>query len=196
MNIIPLVKMKKRKVFSSLSEKEVFEKINENQRVYILDLDGIDKDKPNLCTFQRISGDYELWVDYGPRNLGDVVDMFMAGAERVTIRSPLWPKLNIPDIREISENKIFLNIDIENLKDSREFSYQASDGLVNFNSKEKIESNFIYGDYLRDYGINNEIYSYENDSKNINYWQMFGVKTLLVDIEKYEDFKKWIQKQK
>ena len=194
MNIIHLIKMQKRKILSALSEKEIFEKIPENQKIYILDQDGIDKDKPNLCTYQRISSDYELWVDYGPRNLGDVVDMFMAGAESVTIRPLLWPNLDISDIRDISENRVFINLDIEKVKNSSGFFDYDSDGLVNFYSRDNIESNFKYSDYLRYYGTKNKLYSYENDSKNINYWKMFGVKTLLVDIEKFEEFKKWIQK--
>jgi len=196
MNIIPLIKIKKRKVLGSLSEKEIFEKIPGNQKIYIYDFDGIEKDKPNLCSFQRISTDYELWVDYGPRNLGDVVDGFMTGVENVTIRPSLWPNLNISDIRDISENKIFINIDMEKDQNIGTFFDFDSDGLVNFYSKDKIESDFRYSDYLRHYGIKNKLYSYENDSKNINYWKMFGVETLLVDIDKFEEFKKWILKLK
>ncbi len=194
MNIIPLIKMKKRKILGPYSEKDIFEKISENQKIYILDNDGIEKDKPNLCTFQRKSSNYELWVDYGPRNLGDVVDAFMAGAERVTIRPSLWPNLNISDIREISENKVYVNIDIERVQKIRYFFEYGYDGIVNFNSKDIIESNFKYSDYLRQYRLKNTLYAYENESKNINYWKMLGVKGLLVDFDKFEEFKKWIRK--
>jgi hypothetical protein len=194
MNIIPLLKMKKRKILSSITEKDISNTMEDDEDLYILDYDGIEKDKPNLCTYQKYSGNYKLWVDYGPRNIGDVVDVFMSGVEKITIRSPLWHKVNISDIREISENKIFINLEYESEK---KFSYISDiDGLVNFKSRETIESSFKYGDFLKNYALKNEIYSYENDSKNINYWNKFGVKNLLVDIDKYEDFKKWNQKVK
>lgn len=186
--------MKKRKIFGNLSKKEVFEIIPEEQLIYILDLDGIDKDKPNLCTFQKRSSDYQLWVDFGPRNLGDMVDVFMAGVERATIRPNLWPNLNINEIRDISENKVFIHIDIKKEQSTMEVFDYDSDGLVNLTGKEIIENNFKYSDYLRQYGLKKKLYSYENNPKNINYWKTLGVKTLLVDVDKYMDFKKWIQK--
>jgi hypothetical protein len=194
MDIIPLIMMKKRKIFGNLSKKEVFEIIPEEQLIYILDLDGIDKDKPNLCTFQKRSSDYQLWVDFGPRNLGDMVDVFMAGVERATIRPNLWPNLNINEIRDISENKVFIHIDIKKEQSTMEVFDYDSDGLVNLTGKEIIENNFKYSDYLRQYGLKKKLYSYENNPKNINYWKTLGVKTLLVDVDKYMDFKKWIQK--
>ena len=194
MNIIPLIKMKKRKILSSFSEKDIFNNLKEDQEIYILDFDGIEKDKPNLCTFQKYSGNYKLWVDFGPRDLGDVVDAFMSGVEKITVRPSLWPKLNFLDIREITENKIFINLEYES---ESKFRYISDiDGVVNFTSRETIESSFKYGDFLKNYTLKNDIYSYETDSKNINYWTKFSVKTLLVDIDKYEDFKKWNQKEK
>jgi hypothetical protein len=194
MDIIPLVMMKKRKMLGNLSKKEIFEIIPEDQIIYILDSDGIDKDKPNLCMFQESSSDYQLWVDFGPRNLGDIVDVFMAGVERATIRPKLWPNLNIAEIRDISDNKIFIHIDIGTDQNTAEVFDYGSDGLVNLNGKEIIENNFKHSDYLRQYGLKNELYCYENDPKNINYWKALGVKTLLVNVDKYMDFKKWIQK--
>jgi len=186
--------MKKRKMFGNLSKKEIFEIIPEGQLIYILDLDGIDNDKPNLCTFQKSSRDYQLWVDFGPRNLGDMVDVFMAGVERATIRPNLWPNLNIAEIRDISDNKIYIHIDIKKDHSTKEVFDYGPDGLVTLDGKGVIENNFKYSDYLRQYGLKKELYSYENDPKNINYWKALGVKTLLVDVDKYMDFKKWIQK--
>jgi hypothetical protein len=194
MDIIPLIRMRKRKMSSNLSKKEIFEIIPENHMIYILDLDGIDKDKPNLCTFQKSSSDYELWVDFGPRNLGDMVDAFMTGVERVTIRPNLWPNLNIAEIRDISENKVFINIDFDKDQNIRDVFDYGSDGVVTLIEKNIIDNNFKNSDYLRQYGLKKDLYSYENDPKNINYWKSLGVKTLLIDVDKYMDFKKWIRK--
>ena len=195
MELLPLIRLKRKiLVESSYSLEDIIEKSDRYEKIYILDLDGIERDKPNLCTYQRLSASHDLWVDNGPRNLGDVVDAFMAGATDITIRASLGPNLNISDIREISENKVFANIDFESERTNRsgDLFFYDSDGLVNFNSKEKLEAGFRYHDYLKQ--LRKTLYSYEVDSRNVSFWGMFGAKGLLVDIDKIEEFKKWIRK--
>lgn len=194
MEIIPLIKLKKRKIIdtnSSLTD-NILEQIDEEQVIYILDIDGIEKDKPNLCTYQRLSKSHALWVDNGPRNLGDVVDAFMAGATRITIRKDLCLRLNIPSIREITENKIYININLENQKTyiPEDLFYHEADGLVNFNNREKIRLDFRYSDFLKQFITKNKIYSYESNSRNIFYWKNYGMDGLLVEIKKLQEFKK------
>ncbi len=195
MEIIPLIKLKKRKIIDEdeSSSDNIFEQIDEEQLLYILDLDGIEKDKPNLCTYQKLSKSYELWIDNGPRNLGDVVDAFMAGATRITIRKDLCLQLDIPSIREITENKIYININLEDQKThaSEDMFYHEIDGLVNFNNREKIRTDFRYNDFLKQFSIKNKIYSYESDPLNVSYWKNYGMEGLLVEIKKLQEFKKY-----
>jgi len=195
MEIIPLIKLNKRKIIDEdeSSSDNIFEQIDEEQLLYILDLDGIEKDKPNLCTYQKLSKSYELWIDNGPRNLGDVVDAFMAGATRITIRKDLCLQLDIPSIREITENKIYININLEDQKThvSEDMFYHEIDGLVNFNDREKIRLDFRYSEFLKRFSIKNKIYSYESDPLNVSYWKNYGVEGLLVEIKKLQEFKKY-----
>lgn len=195
MEIIPLIKLKKRKIIDEdeSSSDNIFEQIDEEQLLYILDLDGIEKDKPNLCTYQKLSKSYELWIDNGPRNLGDVVDAFMAGATRITIRKDLCLQLDIPSIRELTENKIYININLEDQKThvSEDMFYHEIDGLVNFNDREKIRLDFRYSDFLKQFSIKNKIYSYELDPLNVSYWKNYGMEGLLVEIKKLQEFKKY-----
>jgi len=184
--------MKNRKIHletegSVVPLEELLKKIEKRKKIYILDLDGIEKDKPNLCTYQRIPDSYDLWVDFGPRNLGDVVDATMAGATDITLRKNLCPNLFVPDIREIIENKIYTIIDF-----AEDLSSYDADGLVNFNSREKIETNFKYSDLFSRIVLKNKIYSYESDLKNRSYWKRFGVEGLLVDTNKLKEFKNGI----
>ena len=86
MEIIPLIRMEKRKILDDALSDNVLEQIDEEQIIYILDMDGIEKDKPNLCIYQRLSKSHDLRIDNGPRNLGDVVDATMAGATDITLR--------------------------------------------------------------------------------------------------------------
>lgn len=196
MNLIPLIHMKKRKIYleegkNPVEYKDFLNKFEEEKKIYILDWDGIEKDKPNLCTFQRFSPLYDLWVDFGPRDLGDVVDAFMAGATEITIRSQLCPQLAISDIREISENKVYANIDLDNmnLKNIDDLFLYDSDGLVNLNNKVKIDQDLRYSDFLNNLKRKNKLYSYDSNPENLSYWKQFGVEGLLVDINKYEELK-------
>ena len=186
MEIIPLIKMENRK---SLDEKtssaeDVIKELNEEQIVYILDCDGINKNKPNLCTFQRVSKNHPIWVDTGPRNLGDVVDVFMAGAAAITIREELFTKLNIQSIREITENKIYLNIDFEKTQ-----YIQDIDGLTIFKEREKIELNIDHINRVKNLALKNKTYSYETNPLNMPRWKNYNVTGLLVDAHKNQEFK-------
>ena len=189
MDLIPLIYMKKRKIYvektqSPVTLKEFLKQIEGEKKIYIFDLDGIEKDKPNLCTYQRLSGSYDLWVDFGPRNLGDVVDATMAGATDITLRRNLCPQLYISEIKGITENKIYENIDF-----AEGLSFGDADGLVNFNSREEIERNFKHSDFFKRMSLKNKVYSYETDLENRTYWERFGVEGLLVDINKLKGHK-------
>jgi len=196
MEFIPLIYMKKRKIYlkktgSPVSLEELLQKMNGESRLYILDFDGIEKDKPNLCTFQRLSPTLDLWLDTGPRNLGDIVDAFMAGATELTLRKNLCSKLKLSNIREISENKIYTNISYDNLNlNIDEIDFNDSDGLVNLYNKDKLEQDFKSMDYFNQIKMKNKIYSYESDPKNIEYWKQQKIEGLLIEIDKLEEFKK------
>lgn len=188
--------MKKRKIYleegkNPIELKDFLKKFENERKIYILDWDGIEKDKPNLCTFQRLSPLYDLWVDFGPRDLGDVVDAFLAGATEITIRNHLCPQLTISDIREISENKVYANIDFVNInmQNIDDKFIINSDGLVNLNNKAKIAQDLRCNDYLNALKTKNKFYSYDSNPDNLSYWKQIGAEGLLVDINKFEDFK-------
>jgi hypothetical protein len=196
MELIPLITMKKRKILENESSKEnILDTIDSDSKIYIYDLDGINKDKPNLCTLQKYSSQYELWMDSGPRDLGDVVDSILAGAERVTIRKKLFPQININEIREITENPIFSNIEI-NYKKLDELRYLDVDGFVNFYNIEEFQNKNEINQYINQLKNAKPIYAYEKNPSNINYWQKIGIKYLLVNANKLEEFKLWLQRQK
>jgi uncharacterized protein related to proFAR isomerase len=186
MEIIPLITIKNRKILNS---EEKLKQLNEEQRLYINDIDGIEKDKPNLCTFQRLSKTQEIWVDSGPRDLGDIVDVFFAGASAIIIRMHLFPKIDISKIREISENKIFAFIDFD--QKTADCVYNDFDGLINFTKREKFEHDFKYGGILKQHTTKKiVVFVYDSDIANINYWKYLGSTNFLVDLDNFEEFKK------
>jgi hypothetical protein len=195
MEIIPCVTLKNYKIINnSISATNISEYIKEDEVLYILDLDGIEKGKLNLCIFQKLSSKYQLWIDCGPRNIGDVVDIFMAGATSITVRRNLNPSFSISDIRDISDSKIYLNIDFKDYKNysDDDLFLKEYDGFVNFNNKEEIERDFKFEDYLNK--MQNKIYYFENNPKNNSFWERFGATGLLVDINKFKGFKNGLRK--
>jgi len=195
MELVPLIKTHQKKIISdtAITEENILELIDENSLLYVLDIDGIERDKPNYCTYQKLSKSFDLWIDCGPRNLGDVVDAFMTGATRITIRREFCRQLNFNSIREITENKIYtyLNLESERKKFDDDLFFQISDGLVTFNDKEQIELDCNYSDFLKYQSSKNKILSYESHPSNISFWKNYNIDNLLVDMHLIKEFEKY-----
>lgn len=188
MEFIPLVYIKDRKIHpgktsNPISISELLKQTMKIKKLYIFDIDGIERDEPNLCIYQKLAGQIDFWIDSGPRDKGDIVDATMSGATDVTLRKKLCPKLQVSEIKEISENKIYEKIDFIEGK-----SFSDIDGFVNFNGREEIEGIFGYSDKLKRKSAKSIVYSYENDLKNLNYWKSFNIAGLLVDLNKIKEF--------
>lgn len=61
--------------------------IADHGRLYVIDLDGIDRDSPQLDYLQEMSRDGELWVDAGVRTADQAIDILVAGASRAVLSS-------------------------------------------------------------------------------------------------------------
>ena len=161
-----------------------------NKKLYILDHDGLEKNKPNLCLYQKLSKYHEIWVDAGPQVLGDVVDSVIAGSTAITIRKNLWRDINVSVIKEITENKIYREVNLNNYNLPRITSslvYNV-DGLVVFDKKNQIENDFKYAEYLKSICIRYETYAYEIKKTNALYWKKLGVRGILTEIGNIEEF--------
>jgi len=51
------------------------------ERIYIMDLDGLERNRPQLDIVQRLSDDFGILYEGGPRRGANIVDFIMAGAE-------------------------------------------------------------------------------------------------------------------
>ena len=190
MEIIPLITLKEKGILEepfSISEKN-----SENNKLYVLDLDGVEKDTPNLSIFQRLSRYYDLWVDSGPRNLGDVVDIVTAGATCIILRENLFPLFDLPRVKEVVEVEIYLNIEmIKQKTDADEGFYQKMDGFVCLHGRGEIEDDFKLQSVLKQLIFKNKkTYVYEDKLSNQGYWSKFGVSGLLVNINSFKEFAK------
>ena len=197
MEIIPLIHLKSRKILTekdgnNISLDEVLEQVEKDGKIYVLDTDGIEKNKPNLCLYPKISECLKIWVDAGPRVIGDVVDAVVAGATNITVRRNLWRELDVSSIREITESEIYVDIDLKNQDNPNVDAalFYGADGLVVFNNKNQIVGDFKTGGFLKSLCKKYKTYAHESNLKNSSYWKTLGVAGQLVDISMIREFKK------
>jgi len=187
MKIIPLITIKKGELLTSDFNKIIKDTLDKykDKILYLYDLDGINRNKPNLCLFQKLSKTHELWVDAGPRSIGDIVDAIVSGASKITIRLDLFELSDILSINEILENEIYLSItDKNNSKHNNIKKNLDILKLVNDKIISKIENKYKN---LLDF-LDEESYIYissKNDVKKIK----TNISGYIIDIEKIEEYK-------
>lgn len=196
MKIIPLIYFQNRKIYAeknvdTLSLKELFACIDKDTELYVYDKDGVDKDNPNLCTYPKLAEHCKIWVDWGPRALGGVVDAVMAGATSITLRKNLWPKLEISNIREITESNIYEMIDPQNITDkTSSFTSSADvDGYVVSSHKDKFKRNLIYDEAIKNICKRFNVTTIESDEAFFSYWKNIGVSTLFIELSTWKKVK-------
>jgi uncharacterized protein related to proFAR isomerase len=192
MDFIPLIKIKKRKIVNSNNNeiknvKTLLNKYKDNP-IYILDYDGIKRDKPNLCILQKLSKKYKLWIDQGPRSLGDIVDSIIAGTENITIRLDLIEYDDLINISDLIENEIYLNIDDSNIYDLNSLYNISLDGYTMFINEKNLD-NFKIIDYIKNFAKKNSSYIYIKNKSEFDILHDHNFKGFIVDIEKIEELK-------
>lgn len=70
-------------------------------RVVVVDVQGVKRNEPDLEALQAASRRRAVWWDAGSRYATDVMDLFVAGAESVTIR---WNTIHDPqELQDVGE---------------------------------------------------------------------------------------------
>ncbi len=188
MENIPIIYLKNRKIYNEkegerISLDEALNQFNSDEKIYIFDSDGIKRDKPNLCMYPKLSEKLRIWVDSGPRDLGDVVDSVMAGASLITIRQNLYSNFDISSIKNITEREIYLNIDLVN-KDiyKTDFSkFQDIDGIVTFIDDNQFDRDFRMKDLLKELCKQYKTYVAKTEDMPTAYLKKFGAAGLLLE---------------
>jgi hypothetical protein len=96
---------------TTLTIRETQKTIPPDQPLYLLDTDGLTTNHPNYNTYQRLSTKNPLWIDAGPRTTNDIIDLIMAGATTIVIRTPLYPDPDIHELNTITDLDIYLYYD-------------------------------------------------------------------------------------
>jgi uncharacterized protein related to proFAR isomerase len=76
--------------------------------VFILDIDGLEKNSPDLDTVKRIAAFRDVWLDAGTIDAESMMDLFVSDASRVVMGTLTLESLDeLRKALEISENIIF-----------------------------------------------------------------------------------------
>jgi hypothetical protein len=118
MDTIPLLYLKGGKLVKPNTKKWIWQRKSPSHvftdfsrefgEVYVMDLDGHQKNRAHLDVYHSMSRKISLWVDAGPRNPGDVMDLFISGVHRITLKWELMDDNYLKEIREMCTGEIFL----------------------------------------------------------------------------------------
>jgi uncharacterized protein related to proFAR isomerase len=192
--IINYIYLKNGKIFLSndcefsVEIKKFISDYAKEKTLYIIDYDGIAKNKPNVDIYQRLSSLYYIWVDGGPRSSGDVVDFVMAGANKVTIRYDIGFDIDIDHLRELTECKLYLFVKESSLKENfKSFPINIFDGAVIMLEKAGFDIGFVSASYLKNLAINNNIYLFNSDIRPNSLWEEVGISGIFSALKKKKE---------
>lgn len=190
MNIVPLVAIKNRMLLdgkdgNQISIDNLFKRVEKDTMLYVLDLDGIERNNPSLDLCQKLTEHCTLWIDEGPRRLDDIMDTIMAGATNITLREELWPEMDLLNVFELTENEIYMCINSRQIQQSQITMFpQREIGVVVFNKELPTNNDSIPENVLKNLAIKHKIYLYTAKSNTSSVFEERGITGILVDLNK------------
>ncbi|MBN1280787.1 MAG: hypothetical protein JXA00_03975 [Candidatus Thermoplasmatota archaeon] len=182
MNIIPLIALRQGILIDGtdgepLDLDHLFTKAEKDTHLYVLDYDGLDHNNPNLELYQRLSEHCSLWIDNGPRRIDDIMDTVIAGATTITIRPDLWLHYDLPAIKELTDNDIYID-QSRHYKEFniRKYSFGDDVGIILFDEEND------YGSFSPDITTHHKIYLYAVSKDKLIAWQQQGITGIIIDL--------------
>ena len=193
MDIIPVINIKKKQIQNFETTIGLSDLLNDYhfKNLYVMDHDGIDKNHPNFSMYQKLSAIYNLWIDAGSRDIGDVVDDVFSGATNIIIRQKLWDEPDFKSIRDITDSKIFVVKTLDEILNQtyQKYIFDEADGFIIISHGYNQRIDFKSESIISDLSLNKPLFVYESDKTKQNYWKKNDVKGFLVDITKVDEWK-------
>ena len=184
MNIVPLVCLKNARLYdgkegNEVSLDNVLRQVEKDSMLYVLDLDGIERDNPNLEMYQRLAEHCVLWIDNGPRRIDDVMDTIMSGATNLTLREELWLTMDMSGVQELTDDEIYLDKTRQYQEQkSLHIGYSEDVGIIVF------DETVMYGGLPKEpMGIQKR-YLYTSSLENLSLWTEQGLSGIIIDLKK------------
>ncbi len=184
MNIVPLVCLKKThlsdgKECIDVPLEEILKQVEKDSMLYVLDLDGIERNNPNLEMYQRLAEHCTLWIDNGPRQIDDVMDTIMAGATNLTLREDLWPTLDMPGVQDLTDDEIYLEKTRQYQEQkSLHLGYPGDIGIILF------DDTILFGNISKERLGAQKTYVYTASLEKISFWTEQGISGIIIDLKK------------
>ncbi len=127
---------------------QMLNELQDFDTLYMLDLDGIERDRPQLDLIRTLSMRKKLWVDGGSRDIDTLTDMYIAGADRVVLSTKTAPSVDFIEESAEMSNTLILSIDMDGgiISNSDEVKVMNVEELVESAVDMGIDS-FIFADY-------------------------------------------------
>ena len=154
------VVIKKRNIYDHLEDddgdpippKEFVEELvkRHGQIVYIMDIDGIERNRPQYDVLKALSKVAEIWVDAGSRSGEALIDIFTTGAEKTVISTKVMEGLGDIDAAAEISDKLMLCIDYNRriLARNEEVGRMTPQGLADLARRKGIRD-VVLADYGR-----------------------------------------------
>ncbi|HID25998.1 MAG TPA: hypothetical protein EYP23_06020 [Thermoplasmata archaeon] len=117
METVPLIYVRNECVLDNKTGEETknWEPLIERlKQLYVIDVDGLLENKPCLELYQRMCEYVSLWVDSGPRVFEDVMDIVVAGAEKITVQRKLF-KDDSSQLFDAMEREIYSGLELQDV---------------------------------------------------------------------------------
>jgi len=166
MKIVPFIKLKGRTLLRPAYSKGELSKLgsklsNKFESVYVADLDGLEKNKPQLDVVQELCDEIPTLYEGGVRFGSNVIDLLVTGAEKAVIGTATL--VSFEELRgafKLSDN-IVLKVDFR-------------DGIVSFNPSIAGRDPLALAREAREIGVENMILPPELASKAPAFKKEFG----------------------
>jgi len=190
MKIIPVVKVHKLLTFGKRFDRsrvDMFMDALDEKILYLIDEIGIKKNNPQVNVYQQLASTYELWVDSGPRDSGDVVDLVFSGVKTIVIRPSLWQEIDMKNVRSMTDHPL-LGLQEVIVEDRRSIDDSLSligfyDGMIVSIIGEWNQRRFKNEEAVKSIATRDESYVYESAGLNKKTWEHYGFTGMLVDNE-------------
>ncbi len=134
-----------------LGLQEVLDELKGYDRLYFLDLDGVELDKPQTEALRKVSTRKKIWADIGARDSKAITDAFIAGADKAVISTKtISSKDGVLNSIELSD-KLILSIDYKDniISPSKEIRDMGIKGVSEFGLDHGIDT-LIFTDLSHD----------------------------------------------
>ena len=130
----------------NIALRNAFEKLSDFDKIYFLDIDGIEKNRPQTEIIRRASTMKEIWADIGARTAEGMTDAFIAGADKAVLSTK-----TLSSLEEIERSV--------DLSDELIVCLDHDDGLVSPSKKIREMSVREFTNHCRDEGIDKLVYN-------------------------------------